>query len=205
MVDTYPRLSAILLCAGILVFPMTGAVSAQETYIQYANHLVQSPPEGASFSPSLEGAILVAVNAYRRSQGYGVLKPGGAKMMFAARAQAMDLLVQGRVAHVSGKGNDFQSRMRALRPGVMNLPAMGENAARSTRHGLSEAETVAYIVQQWIKSPAHRKTMVSRDYLTVATGVAQRGGDSYATQIFVGPEVKTNSFGIAPEATDGVY
>jgi uncharacterized protein YkwD len=189
---TYLRLSAILLCAGISVFPIGAQVAAQETYVRYANHLVKSPPEGASFSPFLEGVIVVAVNAYRRSQGYAAMKPAAARVAFAARAQAMDLLVQGRVGHVSGNGYNFESRMRALRPGVMNLPSMGENAARSTRHGLSDAETATYIVQQWIKSAAHRKAMASQDYLTVATGVAQRGGDTYAVQIFVGPEVKSN-------------
>jgi uncharacterized protein YkwD len=191
-VRAYLRLSAILLFAGMPMFSEAAVVAAQETYVQYANHLVTSPPDGASFSPSLEGAILAAANAYRRSQGYSVLKPASAKVAFAARAQAMDLLVQGRVGHVSGNGYNFESRMRALKPGVMNLPAMGENAARSTRHGLSDAETAAYIVQQWIKSSAHRKAMVSRDYLTVATGVARRGEDTYAVQIFVGPEVKSN-------------
>jgi uncharacterized protein YkwD len=186
------RLSATLLCMVISVFPLGARVSAQETYVQYANHLVKSPPEGATFSTSLESAVLVAVNAYRHSQGYAALKPAAAKMVLGARAQAMDLLMQGRVGHVSSNGYNFESRMRALRAGVMNLPSMGENAARSTRHGLNDAETAAYIVQQWIKSPAHRKAMVSRDYLTVATGVAQRGGNTYAVQIFVGPEVKSN-------------
>ena len=171
---------------------MVAHSAAQETYAGFANHLVTSPPAGASFSASLEGAILAAANGYRRSQGYAALKAGDAKMLFAARAQAMDLLLQARVGHVSGRGNDFESRMRALRPGIMNLPRMGENAARSTRHGLNDAEIAAYIVQQWINSPAHRHALVSRDYQTVATGVARRGEDVYAVQIFVGPEVKTN-------------
>lgn len=192
MVGTYLRLSWISLCVGILLFSTEARVSAQETYLQRANHMVERPPDGAQFNPSLEAAILAAVNGYRRSEGYSALRPADAKMAFAAKAQAMDLLVQGRVGHVSGNGYGFESRMRALRPGVMNLPSMGENAARSTRHGMSDAETAAYIVQQWIKSPTHRKAMVSRDYRTVAIGVAQRGGDTYAVQIFVGPEVKTN-------------
>jgi uncharacterized protein YkwD len=167
-------------------------VAAQETYVSFANHLVSAPPAGASFSASLERAIVAAANAYRRSQGYSNLKSSSGKMAFAARAQAMDLLVQGRVGHVSAHGNDFESRMRALRPGVMNLPMMGENAARSTRHGLSDAELADYIVQQWIKSPAHRHALVSRDYSIVATGVARRGSEVYAVQIFVGPEVESN-------------
>ena len=186
------RLSGILLCAAISVLPVGGQVAARETYVRYANHLMNVPPLGASFSASIESAILSAANAYRRSQGYGALKSGNAEMSFAARAQAMDLLVQGRVGHMSGNGNDFESRMRALRPGVMNLPVMGENAARSTRYGLSDAEAAVYIVQQWIKSPAHRQALVSRDYISVTTGVARRGEEVYAVQIFVGPEVKSN-------------
>lgn len=177
----------------ILGFLMVGPITAQETYVSYANHLVSAPPAGATFSRSIERAILAQANAYRRSQGYATLQSGSAKMAFAARAQAMDLLAQGRVGHVSAHGNDFESRMRALRPGVMNLPMMGENAARrSTNQKLSDAEIAAYIVQQWIKSPPHRHALVSRDYLTVATGVARRGNEVYAVQIFVGPEVNSN-------------
>jgi uncharacterized protein YkwD len=186
------RLICVFVFVGIVGFWCASPLVAQGTYFQHANQLVGSPPRDAQFSPALEAAILAAVNGYRRTQGYDALKPADAKMTFAARAQAMDLLVQGRVGHVSGNGYDFASRMRALRPGVMNLPSMGENAARSTRRGLNDAEAATYIVKQWIKSAAHRKAMVSRDYRSVATGVAQRGGDTYAVQIFLGPELKTN-------------
>ena len=140
----------------------------------------------------MEAMIWSSVNAYRRSQGYRPLKVANDKLQFAAQAQAMDLLLQGRVGHAASNGFNFESRMRALNPGVMMLPTMAENAARSTRTGLSDAETATYIVQQWIKSPPHRHAMVSRDYVTVATGVARRGGVIYAVQIFSGPQVKTN-------------
>jgi uncharacterized protein YkwD len=192
MVCTHLRLSGILFCMVISGFLMGAPAAAQETYVHFANRLVNGPPAETRFSASIESAILVAANAYRRSQGYAPLKAGSAKMAFAARAQAVDLLLQGRVGHVSAHGNDFVSRMRALRPGMMNLPTMGENAARSTRHGLSDAEISVYIMQQWIRSPAHRHALLSREYLTVATGVARRGDSVYAVQIFVGPEVKSN-------------
>jgi uncharacterized protein YkwD len=192
MVLTYLRLSATLLCVAILMFQYDGKVAAQETYVRFANHMATSPPAGTSFSPALEHEILLAVNAYRRSKGYRLLGAGGSLMVGAARAQAMDLLVQGKVGHVSGNGYNFESRMRAFRPGVMILPVMGENAARSTKAGLGDAAAATYILQQWIKSIAHRHTLTSRDYLTVATGVARRGNEIYAVQIFVGPEVKSN-------------
>ncbi len=188
----YLWLSAILVLFAICAFPQTQSASARETYVQHANRLVASPPDGAVFSPELEAAILSAANAYRRSQGYLPLKPAPADVQMAARAQAMDLLLQGKVGHVSGDGYNFESRMRALRPGIMNLPSMGENAARSTRRGLNDMETASYIMQQWIKSPPHRHALVSRDYLYVATGVARRGGSTYAVQIFVGPVTHTN-------------
>jgi uncharacterized protein YkwD len=86
---------------------------------------------------------------------------------------------------------------------------MGENAARSTRRGLSDGEVAAYIVRQWIKSPSHRRAMISRDYLGVATGVARRGEDVYAVQIFVGPETRSNlstvESEISPANEQGVY
>jgi uncharacterized protein YkwD len=205
---THLRLYGSLLCAALFWFVAVSKCEAQETYAQYANHLVNAPPEGVQFSTSLEANIAAAVNDYRRSKGYGALK-ASTKFGFAARAQAVDLLQQGRVGHVSSKGYDFAARMRALRPGVMALPVMGENAARSTRRGLSDGEVAAYIVRQWIKSPSHRRAMISRDYLGVATGVARRGEDVYAVQIFVGPETRSNlstvESEISPANEQGVY
>ena len=187
----YLRLIPVLVCTSIFSFLLGAEIAAQETYVHLANRLNELPPNGVTFSPSLEVGLLKAVNAYRRSQGVNALQPADGPLHRAARAQAMDLLGQGRVGHTASNGFGFESRMRAIHNGQL-LPVMAENAVRSTRNGLSDPEIVGYLMHQWRNSPPHRKAMLSRDFVSVATGVARRGHVVYAVQVFSGSPVKTN-------------
>jgi hypothetical protein len=45
--------------------------------------------------------------------------------------------------------------------------------------------------------------LLSRDYVSLATGVVAMDGKIYADQIFVGPEVQSNMGRAAPEQADG--
>jgi uncharacterized protein YkwD len=159
--------------------------AARETYLA-------SPPEGAVLREDLEAAILRATNAYRASKKLPALKPLGEPLRSAARAQAVDLLVQGGMGHVSTTGHGFAARMRAIYQGEMILAPMAENAARIRNRKLPDAEKAAALVAQWIKSPGHRKNLTDRTYVSIAIGVVTSGDDIYAVQIFSGPQVKTN-------------
>jgi uncharacterized protein YkwD len=79
--------------------------------------------------------------------------------------------------------------MRAFRPGDYFLPVLGENAARVSPRGTANAAKAQKLMDQWIKSRGHRKNLVSRDYVSVATGVVQRGDKLYAVQVFMGPDL----------------
>ncbi len=167
-------------------------VEARETYATYARRLTTQVQASAQFRPDLEAYLLGAANGYRESKGAGAL---GANRAFvtAARAHAMDMALNGFVGHVSSNGRDFESRIRAFLPGAIFLPSVGENAARvSSGEAVTNAKA-AKLMQQWIKSRAHRKVLSNRSYATVATGVVQKGNQLYAVQIFSGPEVKTNA------------
>ncbi len=113
----------------------------------------------------------------------------------------MDMALTDFVGHVSSSGQDFESRVRSFRPGELFLPSMGENAARVSSGEAVSTAKAAKLMQQWIKSTAHRKVLSSRNYTSVATGVVQKGNKLYAVQIFSGPEVKTN--GRSPRRADG--
>jgi uncharacterized protein YkwD len=165
---------------------------ARETYASFAERLATTPPDGVAIRDDLEAAVLRATNAYRTAKRLPTLKPATDTLKIAARAQAVDLLEQGTMGHVSSTGYDFGSRMRALHPGQMFLPVMAENAARLRNSDLTDSEAAQALVAQWIKSPSHRKAMSDRSYVTVAIGVARRGKDIYAVQVFSGPTVKTN-------------
>jgi len=187
-------LQAVALALLMIVSTVANA-DARENYTQFAERLLASPPDGATVRADLEAAVLRSTNAYLSSQGLKPLKPANAVLLKAARAQAMDLLMQGGMGHVSGNGHDFQSRIRAFHPGQMFLAVMAENAARLRNSGLSDSAKAQALVQQWVKSSGHRGNMVNRSYVVVAVGVVSRGRDVYAVQIFSGPVVKTNLMG----------
>ncbi len=175
---------------------------ARETYVQLANRLVATAEAQSSLAPGIEGALLRLINAHRLSIGRKALSDAP-NLQLAARAQAADLQGQGRVGHVSSGGHDFDSRMRALRSGVLVLPAMAENAARVSKADGDDDALARRLVAQWLASPPHKHELESADYIAVATGVVHSNGQVYADQIFVGAEVQTNMnppMPIAPKA-----
>jgi uncharacterized protein YkwD len=181
-----------LACIGLLLVAGTGQAVARETYVQFAQRILASPPEGAEVRGDLEKAVLRATNSYRASKGLPGLKVADAKLLTAARAHAMDLLMMAGMGHTSSNGYGFESRVRAFHQGQMILAPMAENAARVRKGDLSDAQRAQNVVTQWIKSSGHRKNMTNRTYTAVAIGVVKRGDDVYAVQIFTGPTVKTN-------------
>ena len=141
--------------------------------------------------PEIEAALLAALNGLRQDKGLRLLSDN-ARYQPAARFHAQDMALMGRVGHVSSRGSDFDSRMRALNNGALVLPSMGENAARVSRASAAFTEIAQVLFQQWLHSSGHRANMMSQDYVSVATGVIRSGGSVYADQIFVGAEVITN-------------
>jgi uncharacterized protein YkwD len=181
----------------VLTALSTGLVTATaaEGYVAHAEALLSQPPSEAQVAEDIEQAILVSLNAYRASKGRKALTKASPDLIMAARAHALDLLAMGKVGHVASTGHNFDSRMRALKGGgLVMLPAMSENAARDRRKGVSRVEKAQGVMQQWIDSPSHRKSMTSRDFVTVAIGAVMVGDTVYAVQIFSGPAVKTNLF-----------
>ena len=176
-----------------------GNALARETYVQLATRLVSTAQSKQAFSPGIEAALLRLINAHRVSLGKKPLREAP-QLQFAARAQAVDLMGQGRVGHVSSGGHNFDSRMRALRDGAMVLPSMAENAARVSKADGDDEALARNLVAQWLGSPPHRHELESIEYVAVATGVVHADGKVYADQIFVGPDVETNMNRATPPA-----
>ena len=151
--------------------------------------------------PDLESQLFQMANQYRKTKGLRGLVLNQ-PMHDASLAHAMDMMQHNFMGHVASSGHDFDSRMRALRGGAMNLPSMGENAARLSHVDLGDTNAAQMIFQQWLKSPPHRHALVSRDYISLATGVVAQGDKIYADQIFVGPEVVSNVGRALPEQAD---
>lgn len=185
------RLAKFMVAAILFCSLSAGGAFARETYVELANRLAATAQAQQALSPGIEAALLRMVNAHRLSIGVKALREAP-DLQLAARAQAMDLLGQGRVGHVSSGGHDFDSRMRALRGGALVLPAMAENAARVSKAQGDDDALARNLMAQWLGSPPHKQELESNDYVAVATGVVHAKGQVYADQIFVGPEVETN-------------
>jgi uncharacterized protein YkwD len=176
---------------------------ARETYRQLMARMVQQAASSRAVRPDLENQLLQLANQFRRGKGLNTLKLNNANHS-AAVAHAMDMMQHNYMGHVASSGHDFDSRMRALSDGAMILPSMGENAARLTHANVNDPQAAQKIFQSWVNSPPHRHTLLSRDYVALATGVVAMDGRIYADQIFVGPEVVTN-MGRATIEGEGIY
>jgi uncharacterized protein YkwD len=164
--------------------------SVAEPYQALMQRLLAQGQAQALFQPAIENRLAQLVNGYRRGRGLNVLVEAP-KMKGAARAHAADMALHNRLGHVASSGHDFDSRMHALRPGQMILPALGENAAMMSGALNPELEA-QQLFKSWLASPPHLHTLSSRDYVGFATGVAVVGGRVFADQIFIGPEVQSN-------------
>jgi uncharacterized protein YkwD len=194
---------ALCLVAGLLV-PVT--VRA-ETYVQFAKGLVSSLPTDSQFRDDLENQLAKEANSFRSGKGVKPLT-ASKQLQLAARAHAVDMMLNNFVGHRSSRGQEFDSRMSAFLGGgrpMMMLPRMGENAARDTQKGEANSAKASRLFQQWVDSRPHRKALLNGSYRFVSTGVVQRGNKIYAVQIFwsqIPKEVEV--FGADP-ASEGIY
>ncbi len=159
--------------------------AAAGRYLDYANGLAASPPEGSRFRPDLEAKLASLVSAYRMEEGKEPVT-GDDAFLIAARAHAADMMLNGFMGHTASTGQSFQARMQAFVGDVTRYPSIGENAARDTQDTPVDEAKARALFQQWVKSRTHRKVMVNRSFRFVSTGVIQRGNQIWAVQIFFG-------------------
>jgi uncharacterized protein YkwD len=179
------------LCKYMLIWLILGPVltfQAQgKTYLEIALGSLKNLPADARIREDLEAVIAGQANAYRQSKGVSSLQTS-ARLRDAARAQAIDMMLNGYVGHKASSGHEFDSRMRAfLGSPIMMMPRMAENAARDTQKGEADAGKARRLFQQWVESRSHRKTLINSGYKFVSTGVVQRGNKIWAVQIFFAP------------------
>ena len=157
-----------------------------KTYLETALGSLKNLPADSRFREDLEAVIASQANAYRQSKGVKALQ-ASTLLRDAARAQAVDMMLNGYVGHRASSGHEFDSRMRVFLGSPMRLPQMAENAARDTQKGEADAAKARRLFQQWVESRAHRKTLLNSGYTFVSTGVVQRGNKIWAVQIFFAP------------------
>lgn len=193
------------LCKPALIWTMvapalllgTAFETGAKTYLETALGSLKNLPADSRLREDLEAVIASQANAYRQSKGVEALQ-ASPLLRDAARAQAVDMMLNDYVGHRASTGQEFDSRMRAFLKSPMMLPQMAENAARETQKGEADAAKARRLFQQWVGSRPHRKTLLNSGYTFVSTGVAQRGNKIWAVQIFFAPlagGVKVNGSG----------
>ncbi len=171
----------------LILSPVLTFGAQATTYLEIALGSLKNLPADARIREDLEAVIAGQANAYRQSKGIASLQ-ASLKLRDAARAQAIDMMLNGYVGHKASSGHEFDSRMRAfLGSPVMMMPRMAENAARDTQKSEADSGKARRLFQQWVESRPHRKTLLNSGYKFVSTGVVQRGNKIWAVQIFFAP------------------
>jgi uncharacterized protein YkwD len=187
VIATFCKYMLIWLVLGPVLLPGTAFVANAKTYLEIARSSLKNLPGDARIREDLEASIAGQANAYRQAKGIASLQ-ASPRLLDAARAQAVDMMLNGYVGHKSSSGHEFDSRMRAfLGSSIKRMPRMEENAARDTQKGEADAGKARRLFQQWVESRPHRKALLNSGYKFVSTGVVQRGNKIWAVQIFFAP------------------
>ncbi len=186
LIATLCKYMLIWLVLGLVLLPGAAFEASAKTYLEIALGSLKNLPAEARIREDLEAVIAGQANAYRQSKGISSLQ-ASSRLRDAARAQAIDMMLNGYVGHKASSGHEFDSRMRAFLGSPIMMPRMAENAARDTQKGEADAGKARRLFQQWVESRPHRKTLLNGGYKFVSTGVVQRGNKIWAVQIFFAP------------------
>lgn len=97
-----------------------------------------------------------------------------------ARSHSLAMAKENFFSHYGSDGSTVVDRAKDFK--ITNWRKIGENLF--TCRGYDDPETVA--IRGWLKSPSHRKNMLSSSWTSTGIGVAiSKDGDIYITQVFV--------------------
>lgn len=106
-----------------------------------------------------------------------------------ARAKSDDMLQKNYFSHTSPEGKTIKDTIQEEKPAAYRtISRIGENIYMGSRLDYTtDIKTQArMIVDGWMTSPGHRRNMLDPNYTHIGIGVAARGKDCYATQVFAG-------------------
>ena len=129
-----------------------------------------APPAGSrveSRLATLEVAILVRINEVRRARGLSPLRRNR-RLAAAADFHSRDMGRRGYFTHESADGTPFWRRIqRFYRSRGFRSWSVGENLLWASDHF-----GAALAVREWMRSPPHRKNILSRSWREIGTGAA---------------------------------
>jgi uncharacterized protein YkwD len=137
----------------------------------------------------LDAAVLVQLNAIRRSHGLVPLKLN-ASLTAAAQGHSAQMLADGYFAHESGDGSPFWKRLTSYSTSAHGSSSVGENLLWS-----SPDVDAAHALQLWMGSPDHRNNILTGRWREI--GIAAIHADSAPGTYGGGPvTVITTDFGV---------
>lgn len=136
----------------------------------------------------IERLVFDATNAERRRQG---LEPFQADTALAkiGRNHSADMLRRGFFSHGSPEGVRPADRIAIGHRTLIGIS--GENIwSGSGYHDKTPAELARIIVDNWMKSPGHRKNILRDSFTHLGVGIAESGREIRATQSFAGERAR---------------
>jgi len=138
---------------------------------------------GISYLSQLEREIYHLTNDVRQKYRVSTLT-WESSLGEVARNHSIDMLSRNFFSHVNPEGRSPHDRIIAGYR--FSLSMSGENIWSGTGHESGETNLLARtIVESWLSSPGHRKNLLNPEFTDIGVGVAARGKDVRATQVFV--------------------
>jgi uncharacterized protein YkwD len=150
------------------------------------------PPPTTQPAPSsisvngLEQKILEATNAFRSQNGLGLLKPK-VRLIVAAQNHARNMARQDKFGDSDQNGHildghNFEYRIEAS---GYSFERVAENVGFQRVHG----DPAAAMMEDWKRSPGHRRNMLTPDITEIGVGAAQgKSRRWYFVQVFGRPQ-----------------
>ncbi len=136
-----------------------------------------------SYLYELERKVFLLTNEVRRRHGVPPLT-WESSLRDVARAHSADMLRRNYFSHLAPGGQSPHDRICAGYPFPLSMT--GENIWSGTGHDFRDTTRLArIIVNNWVSSAGHRQNLLNPRFTDIGVGVATRGREVKATQVFV--------------------
>lgn len=169
--------------AGILLVLLFLWAPASAQWSGHTSGKLPSAPRGIPVNlTGVEAAIIDLTNDIRRRNGLAILLEDGI-CRDTARGHSADMLNRNYFSHKDPEGRTLKERL----PANLATSQGGENIWTGRGH---DPRQVLYLAQKimdgWMKSPGHRKNILTPSYTHLGVGVMAKNQEIKATQVFIG-------------------
>ena len=150
----------------------TVAVALVAALAAFAALATAPAPAGAATeitaAKRLEAAVLKRMNAVRKAHGRNPLR-AAKRLNRAGRAHTVNMARHGYFAHRWSNGDRYGRWIRRFWPG----PDYRSWSAGENLYWEGPSTTARRVVRAWMRSPGHRRNLLSRDWRRVGVGAVR--------------------------------